>query len=404
MRFLNKILLVDELAQKGAACFSFDLFPADDTDESVLILRFLNKAKGSEWLSTCNLLPKRLASSRVDEENVVRRYYLSFLKTCLDNPESVSSELEAHIPTDDVSWALWLQVLLGLPKQGRGRLLSVFLEKWHLVSGDRVRRELQQLAVDLLQGEKSNDTVRFLETILGFLPQPEQEVQDDLSRSDIFNQPEPAPRFSVHEYQELLEVLVNNSNIPSSLLMHTVLVATLHSAIELSIPDEEKSERRGEDGSTYWRPAIEAHEQNYDYGHRDQLVTAIRDISESILRQHPDAKAEIDSLLGKSEWIVFTRLRLHLCRKFPELFQTEIRAGLLDSELRDNSSIWHEWALLFSDQFKILKAEEQEVLLQWIERGDDLQPSIEFSKSAMPERTQVLNFKKGGRRTGSCGD
>ncbi len=378
MRFLHKIFLVDELAGRGADYFSKDLFPSDESGEFVLVLRFLDKAKGSVWLPYCNFLTTRFHSAQEHELTVVGRCYLSFLKTCLDRPELVSAELATHIPNEEFSWGLWLKVYLGLPTQSRGQLLTVFIRKWPTIFGDRVRREVQDVAVDLLQGENASDVVRFLETVLAFCPQPEKEVQGDSSGMGILRLPEPAPRFSVHEYQELLDCLSKQTPVDPRSVMLPVLISTLCSAIELSIPEDEKTERNGEDGSTYWRPAIEPHEQNHDYGHREQLVSAIRDLSESMLQHGPDAKIEIDSLLSKYTWFVFMRLRLHLFRKFPNFFQSEIRLALLDSELRDNSSIWHEWALLFSEQFKSADAEAQGVLLEWIKRGDDLTDSIQF--------------------------
>lgn len=395
MRFYHKILLVDEIARKGSDHLSNDHFPSDSSGEYVLVLRFLDKVKGSKWLPYSNFLTTRFSSTEPHELTFVGRFYLAFLKTCLDKPELVATELATHIPNEDYSWSLWLQVYLGLPTQARGKLLDSFIQKWPSISGDRVRREVQDVAVDLLKRENINDTVSLLNTVLAFYPQPENEVQEYSAGTGIFRLPEPAPRFSVHEYQELLDCLSKQAPADPRSVPLPVLVSTLCSAIELSIPEDEKSERSGEDGSTYWRPAIEPHEQNHDYGHREQLVTAIRDISESVLKHRPEAKSEIDSLLSKYTWFVFRRLRLHLLRKFPELFKTEIHAALLDSELRHNSSIWHEWALLFSEQFKNMDPEDQGGLLAWIERGDDLQTSIQFYQERHDGEKPSLEIQAG---------
>jgi hypothetical protein len=225
-----------------------------------------------------------------------------------------------------------------------------------------------------------------IRTVLQFEPDREYDAKlltkNDSEAQLSYPRPEPSPKWEVYYYKHFLEFLAKEAiEANASIEILEILVSCVVEGIELGILPEKIKEQNGNDGSTYWRSAIEPHEQNHDYGHKEQLVTAIRDFSEYLLENNPNSKEEVVSLLTQSKWFVFTRLRLHLYRKFPELFQSEIRASLLDPELREERGIWHEWALLFSEQFNRQDAQVQDDLFAWIERGDDLQPSIDFYKS-----------------------
>lgn len=396
MSFLQKIQRLDDLAQRGPEYFTSISFPTDKSDGAVLIARFLSKAKGSAWLPFCSLLISKHFNNQAPATTAsVHRYYLRFLKTCTDRPALVSAELARHLPNEDVSWCLWLQVYLELPMHTRGSfLLSGFIKAWSTISGDLVRQEVQDVIIDLLCRGCPDETTDFLQTILAFDPQEEKAVREHSVDVGLFKLPEPSPRFSTHEYQVLLESLAEKIPPDSCTLALTVLTSILRSAIELSIPDEEKGQRNGEDGSTYWRPAIEPHEQNFNYGHREHLVSAIRDIAERLLTCKPKSNVQVDTLLTGSPWFIFRRLRLHLFRKFPSLFQRKIRTALLDSELRENPSLWHEWALLFSGQFKSLDSEAQNALLEWVERGDDLKANIQFYQKHYNGKTPDLELQE----------
>ncbi|MFZ0615362.1 MAG: hypothetical protein WAN16_02805 [Chthoniobacterales bacterium] len=381
MRFLDKLLLVDEFAKRGTVYSAEKSFPTDESAEIVLVLRLLDTVKGSEWLPFCKKIASKFFDLESDEFIIITNYYYSFLKICIDNPDFVAAELASRIPKADISWRFWLQVYLSLPAHARGSLLDRFIDNWPKISGDSVRAELQAIAVDLFLKENSQDPIHFLEIILAFRTPDKKILKGNILNNDLLNPTESSPRLSVHSYQELLSFLSTQAPEKARLSVLSVLIPTLRNAIDISIPEEERSERNGDDYSSYWRSAIEPHEQNHDYGHKEQLVTAIRDISEQLLEKNPNSKEEVVSLLTQSKWFVFIRLRLHLYRKFPHLFEAEIRTSLLNHELREEHGIWHEWALLFSEQFKNLDEQAQSDLLAWIQRGEDLQPSIAFYRS-----------------------
>ncbi len=128
------------------------------------------------------------------------------------------------------------------------------------------------------------------------------------------------------------------------------------------------------DGSYFWRPAIENHKQNEPLNFIDHLVRSIRD---SIQNLANNDEASIDVLeivesLEKREWYIFIRMTLNLLSSIDNPDNEElnvIKNRLLDYKLFDSFWSSHEYSILIKRHFKNIDSKSQNVILEWIEDG-----------------------------------
>lgn len=130
-----------------------------------------------------------------------------------------------------------------------------------------------------------------------------------------------------------------------------------------------------DDLSSAWRPAIEDHAQNWNFGDiEESLVNAIRDLSEKAIHEAVEntssirLEAMIDKLLQHDPpYSIFDRIKLHLFRVFKEAF-----IGSIDKVLREKISdphTWHEYARLIEEAFPLLPKAVQNEYLKLIDKA-----------------------------------
>jgi hypothetical protein len=123
------------------------------------------------------------------------------------------------------------------------------------------------------------------------------------------------------------------------------------------------------DLTSFWRHAVENHNQNLGQGLLDTLVDAVRDCSLAVA-QTPDGWRLATSVLGRRSGSMFRRIVLYLLRVQGPL--DEATAALSDHELAYDINVWHEYGELLRDRFADLTPEQQEDVLATIARGPEL--------------------------------
>jgi hypothetical protein len=277
-----------------------------------------------------------------------------------------------------------------------------FAKQWATQSNTYIIQEpLEEFISKLLAIGLTDQSFELLKVTLRFLP--DERFEEKLADREaggamsILASLDPEPRWEVDQYKSLIETIVGASLPADATKVLNLLCTTLSEGIDLSIWPDEKRERSGNDGSTYWRPAIEPHDQNYDYGHKEQLVSGIRDLLERIVAADPSKFAKVESLLARHTWLIFDRLRLHLYRCFPDAAGERSRSSILNPALR-GSDAWHEWALLLRHEFEHLGEPERASVLDWIETGFDPSGRIEFfrqrNEGSSPEDELIQTWKR----------
>jgi hypothetical protein len=123
------------------------------------------------------------------------------------------------------------------------------------------------------------------------------------------------------------------------------------------------------DLTSFWRHAVENHEQNLGQGLLDTLVDAVRDCSLAVA-QTPNGWQLATAVLGQRPGSMFRRIALHLLRVQGPL--DEVTAALSDRELAYDINVWHEYGELLRDRFADLAPEQQEDVLATIACGPEL--------------------------------
>ena len=126
-----------------------------------------------------------------------------------------------------------------------------------------------------------------------------------------------------------------------------------------------------DDMSYIWRPAIEDHEQNRRSGVCNAIVTAVRDLSERVVRDDLWPLRHTVEYLEEYKKLILSRIGLNVVRLCAEKDPELARARMLDRSLFDSYHFRHECAMLLRDRFGMLSPGDQSVILGWINEGLD---------------------------------
>ncbi len=188
--------------------------------------------------------------------------------------------------------------------------------------------------------------------------------------------PEPKVRFDIWEYEQvlaaILPVLVKASCFEAFILLSDLLEAFIR------LSRESENNKNYLDYSSIWRPAIEDHPQNLYNTLEDMLVSAIRDTAEQIGSIDTDHLTQLVQILESKRWKVFSRIALHLLRIYVDRVPILAANHITNRSLFCDYSLWHEYALLLKECFKLMQSSQQEIILSWINIGPDLGHSIEL--------------------------
>jgi hypothetical protein len=177
---------------------------------------------------------------------------------------------------------------------------------------------------------------------------------------------------SNYYYKEILEFISEDKilNSQSASQVFTNLYYVVKNAISLENTEFTVQEI---DEKFCKRSAIEKHSQDqYKRNPEYYLVSALRDVAEYIF----DNGLEIDKVINKLsdnlndyEILIFTRIILHLLRKFPENRLDLISKYLTKENNFRSYKIHHEYYLLLQQEFRNLNEEGQKIILGFIDEG-----------------------------------
>lgn len=208
----------------------------------------------------------------------------------------------------------------------------------------------------------------------------------------------PGARFDLWGYEQILNKSLTNLVDAAGWFALDLFCNLLDRAVLASAHDD--AGRRPDDLSHIWRPAIEEHEQNLKVDVRDVLVSAVRDAADRWAKRDTVSMPEVVSQIEKrgKDWWVFRRIALHLIRELSGDL-TMVRDRLLDRELFDSVEVRHEYFLLARQYFGKLAADEQLVILGWIQDGpkytdEQLKKWEEFSGRLWTEKDKAAYVRQ----------
>ena len=131
-----------------------------------------------------------------------------------------------------------------------------------------------------------------------------------------------------------------------------VLVEELEAFLAVERPEREDGRR--DDLSFIWRPAIEDHEQNWDFEREAKLVIAIRDGFEEVLVGAPEELEGVVTGLLASAWPVVRRIGLHLLVSRGDQAPALVEKILTSRDILAEDHHRHEFYHLLSSRFGLL--------------------------------------------------
>jgi hypothetical protein len=127
----------------------------------------------------------------------------------------------------------------------------------------------------------------------------------------------------------------------------------------LAVERPERDDGRRDDLSFIWRPAIEDHEQNWDFEREAKLVIAIRDGFEEVLARSPEELEGVVTVLLASGWPVVRRVGLHLLVARGDQAPALVEQVLTSRDLLAEDHHRHEFYHLLATRFGLLSPDAE---------------------------------------------
>jgi len=375
MRFIHKLNKIDSIFNNGSESFSLGDLPTDYQAQDVLVTYFISIATEDRWLYAVQTVFNKYYTQYPS----LKFSYLKYLEEVSGNEGNNITIANASLELTGLEipdWLNWLRLIKKLGWQSAIPLIERFLNEVPRSRIDGLTREMADLVIRALEQGNIDLGLRLLDKTLRFVPIEAGDVKSPKQEYlALLNKPEPP--ISAVTFSEVVNK-VSMGTPPTSLFpVFKTLCELLNDAIYLSVPSEEREDRSGEDGSSYWHSAIEESDQNQGYDPREHLVTGIRDLAERIISWDAGRFADVCETLRTYQWLIFERLKLHLIRCFGSSQQVsnELIAGAVLGA--DNP---HEWFIMLEEKFDSLVEEDKTKILDWIERGPDLSTRINHDK------------------------
>ena len=303
-----------------------------------------------------------------DTDNV--RVHEDLADAALDMPAAMAAEWTKR----EVEW---------IEKQGR----------LYFILPDKLGALIKHLAI----GNEVEQALALARSLLAVLPDPKAKQKEEDEAVGL--SPEPQARFDLGDYGQILKKYIPFLVTAAGKRSLTLFCDLLEAAINLSKRSPEKI--FPEDYSYIWRPGIEEDEENLGLNLKDFLVSAVRDAVEQIVKNDPSMIRELVLQLEGREWRIFKRIALHLLKFYPEGTLDLVSDRLTNRLLFEEGVNNHEYILLMERCFKLLRAEQKEIILGWIEEGPDLETfktSREQWTGTRPTDEQARQYKKHWQR------
>lgn len=127
------------------------------------------------------------------------------------------------------------------------------------------------------------------------------------------------------------------------------------------------------------------------------LILAVRESGIVLIQSCTDCLDDVISELENRQWTIFRRIALYLLGKFPRKAKPLVRERLVDRTIFDNDALVSEYNFLLSNGFAILDTDDQQIILQWIEKGPDIATFTENYKESYgfePTESEIRKHKE----------
>lgn len=242
----------------------------------------------------------------------------------------------------------------------------------------RLPQKLATLVVHFSNEGFGTEALDLARELLVLVPQEEVSHQFGHDPLAAVLNPKPRPRFEPPEFydqivDEVLQPLIEVSGEETFGMLCDLFAEAVRASVSTSDEDEDLPY---EDNVYFYRPAIEDHRYNRNYGTREQsamygLLSAVRDCAAQLVAADSAKLRVLVPALENRGTQTFGRLALYLLNRFPEApGARELAAARLTAKIATLSPpLWHEYAVLLRTTFAELSADDQRKILDAIKAG-----------------------------------
>jgi len=222
--------------------------------------------------------------------------------------------------------------------------------------------EYKQICQEFLKRGYCDEVKRCFETVLEPLNPPVQQTENRVLKHN-----EAIGKFDHWELDEYIKPLLNSlEDIPFLLSLAELFEKYLIQCVDIECVASNSDHCK----TSYWRSAIEDHEQDvHKEHHKDFLLDMLRDTLQKVLQKEPETIRDKVCTYLKHEYLIFRRLALHLIRLGKDSFLDIAFEQLSNSEILDELYTHHEVFLLLRDIYPILPQDQQKKILSVIKEG-----------------------------------
>jgi hypothetical protein len=265
------------------------------------------------------------------------------------------------------------EIAASLPPELAAKFVSkakIWIEsRYQILLSDK----LSSLVSHLARGGQVEAALDLTRSLLAVLPDPQKETKAEKAAKNeetafLFS-PEPRPHFDLWHYARAIRTVLPDLVGTAGLRALSLFCDLLDTAIRLS---RRRDEDEGpEDFSYIWHPGI-ALGQSRDDDLKGALVFAVRAAAEMLI-QNGQSVGELADFLEQKSWRVFHRVALYLLAEYADIRSEDIAKRIREPEKYDFPGIYREFFLLQEKGFKYLSPQDQLRILEWIDKGPDVE-------------------------------
>lgn len=277
-------------------------------------------------------------------------------------------------------------------KQAKEIANRIYKEKWlNVLYFSRLNELISDLMVKLSNEGYHKDAIKIAQTLFDIKqsePRPSVNILEEyVMIKDV--QPMMEHYWYTHYAKEKLPILAKND--PESLV--SLLIVLLNKSIFLE--NAGRNQRKSKSDSSYlWKPAIEGREPEHDRDFRSVLVDILRDTLESEGLQNIRRLKKEVSIIKQNSYPLFRRLILHMYRKYPKHFQSDMEKSIV--EYFGNSTTRYEYYYLLKDVFQMVSSHTKRVFFGKVESGPskELIKKWKYNEKIYPNETVEIRKKR----------
>ncbi|MBN1217255.1 MAG: hypothetical protein JXA99_17675 [Candidatus Lokiarchaeota archaeon] len=371
MKFYNKTLLLDHLISKQIILES-DLKIyykiCSDISLKIYFYRLLDNKNwfkilfdSGELLSILNLTS--------DNEDIYRLqlavcYYLEKVAKEFGN-EILFLMKSTNTNNKSVYWK-YLGIGHNISADKTERMIPL-IKNWirnNKIGPDLLSIEISKLLEHLQKYEKYKAALELVTTITYPIPFKKQAKSEIIKERKLKEKyPKPLVCMDIYWIKKVLNE--NIEELKNHLPFETA--ENLSKSLEKSIVIEYRNVKNKSDLSYIWRPAVEDHQQNYEfYDLKEILLVTLRDTLEIGIKKNNQLGSELIGKYLNHHYSIFRRLALHLLRVNFQKYFSFITELIKNKDLLFDIELSHEYYYLLRDIFPHLKEKDRKFIIKAI--------------------------------------